>query len=113
LGDFSLAARKLEHGTSLVVLGVELHMSRDTYFLRPSRPKVEKCIAVIKEALGCGVLHRGAAQKLAGRLSWSTQFIFHKLGRAMLRPIFTQKFARDGRIASPPWSRPAMEVALP
>ena len=101
LGDFSLAARKLEHGTSLVVLGVELHMSRDTYFLRPSRPKVEKCIAVIKEALGCGVLHRGAAQKLAGRLSWSTQFIFHKLGRAMLRPIFTQKFARDGRIASP------------
>jgi len=106
LGDGSLAARKLEHGESLVILGVEVHMSVDSYMLRPSRDKVAKCVVTIHKALESGCLHKGDAQKLAGRLSWSTQHIFHKLGRAMLRPIFDQKFARDVGIG------PALATAL-
>ena len=33
------------------------------------------------------------AGKLAGRLSWATQFLFRKLGRAMLRPIFDRAYS--------------------
>lgn len=40
----------------------------------------------------------GAAQKLSGRLAWATQYVFHRLGRAMIRPIFDQKFSRTGEV---------------
>ena len=60
--------------------------------------------------LGCnftGMLESGEAQKLAGRLSWSTQHLFHKLGRAMLRPIFDQK--KNGRRELSPQLRTALK----
>jgi hypothetical protein len=38
----------------------------------------------------------GAASKLASRLVWGGSKLFQRLGRAMLRPIFDQKKARDG-----------------
>ncbi len=95
LGEGAIANRKLEWGRWLVILGVEVHMSRDSYLLRPSRVKMAKCIAVMRSAIESGVLHAGAASKLAGRLSWATQHIFHRLGRAMIRPIYAQKRTRQ------------------
>ena len=50
---------------------------------------------VINEALRTGILTSGDAQKLAGRLNWTVQHLFNRLGRAMLRPIFRQKFSRS------------------
>ena len=50
--------------------------------------QAEKCIRQIVAALDSGTLSQGEASKLAGRLSWSTQFLFHRLGRALLRPLF-------------------------
>ncbi len=40
------------------------------------------------------------AQKLAGRLSWSTQFLFKRVGWAMIRPVFVQKTTATGIIGS-------------
>ena len=48
--------------------------------------KAEKWAAQIKEAIDTQHMDSGSTQKLAGRLSWATQHLFHRLGRAMLRP---------------------------
>ena len=48
----------------------------------------------MRQALTEGVLHSGAAKKLAGRLNWAVQYLFHWLGRAMIRPIYDQAYSR-------------------
>ena len=99
LGQSAIAANKLACGLSLTVLGVDIVFSPEYYVLRPAREKVLLCRAVMQKALEPGgVLHAGCAQKLAGRLSWATTYLFHRLGRAMLRPIFRQKFSGRGEI---------------
>jgi len=60
---------------------------------KPSADKVAKWSVCICTALDTNVLSPGQASKLAGRLSWSCQHLFHKLGRAMLVPLFRQKYA--------------------
>ena len=99
LGAGAIAARKLEYGASLVVLGVSISLSDDGFLLLPDRVKALKCIEAMRLALQSGVLKPACAEKLAGRLSWASQFMFHRVGRAMLRPIFDQKFARKGVLA--------------
>ena len=98
LGSSAIAARKLECGRSLVILGVQISLEATGYCCRPAAEKALKCIAVMEEALSRGVLHSGCAQKLAGRLSWASQFLFKRLGRAMIRPIFGQQYSRSGKI---------------
>ena len=98
LGATAVAAHKMECGMALVVLGVQLTLYADGYECRPSREKMEKCGAAMREALASMTLHAGAAAKLAGRLMWGTQYLFHRLGRAMLQPIFAQKANRCGMI---------------
>ena len=94
LGVTAIANEKLVCGTGLTVLGVELTFTSEGYTLRPAKEKAISCIATMQAALDQNVLQPGCAQKLAGRLCWSTQYLFHKLGRAMLRPIFAQKLSR-------------------
>ena len=96
LGKDAIADRKLECGLTLVVLGVHVVLDKDSFKLLPAREKAEKVKASINDALTSGTLAAGSAEKLAGRLSWTTQFMFYRLGRALLRPIFDQRFSRDG-----------------
>ena len=105
LGASAIADRKLECGFSLVVLGVQISLSTACAAMMPDQSKVAKCLHTIKQALNSGTLAAGCAQKLAGMLSWATQFMFFKLGRAMIRPIFDQKPFRNGdvKIGSPLW----------
>ena len=88
LGSDAVAEGKMEWGRTLRVLGVDLIPSWSCLRCNPASDKVEKCINVIKDALAEGNMHAGCATKLAGRLSWAAQFLFRRLGRAMLRPIF-------------------------
>ena len=67
---------------------------------RPAPEKVEKWVRGITLALDTGILSSGCAQKLAGRLSWTQQHMFFKIGRAFLRPIYDQKFTRDGSLSA-------------
>ena len=94
LGPEAIAADKLMCGRSLVVLGVQLQLNTKGLKCKPEADKKSKCLLAITEALTQGVLHAGTAQKLSGRLSWAVQYMFFRVGRAMLRPIFNQKFSR-------------------
>ena len=87
-GFSAVAARKLDFGPSLVALGILITPSAEGYSCSLAKEKAQKCIQTIADALAANELQPGAARKLAGRLSWASQFIFRRLGRAMLRPIF-------------------------
>ena len=59
--------------------------------------KWKKCL---QKALSEQVLSAGDASKLVGKLSWGASNLFHRLGRAMLRPLHDQKSRRDGSVDS-------------
>ena len=94
LGPSAVAEKKAEWGESLQILGVEIAPNEEGFTCRLAPKKAEKCRGVIEAALTSGHMAAGCAQKLAGRLSWATQFLFKRLGRAMLRPIFQQGHCR-------------------
>jgi hypothetical protein len=107
LGKTAIAADKLLFGSTLEVLGVVIRLSHDRFTMCPCELKLRKCLDVMLAALAeGGVLRRGCASKLAGKLQWSCQYLFHRLGRAMLRPIFAQSHASDRSVGS------ALRVAL-
>jgi len=58
------------------------------------------------DALHNQKLDSGASQKLAGRLTWATQALFHRVGRAMVKPIYAQKCCHHGAIG------PRLKMAL-
>jgi hypothetical protein len=101
LGSTAIAARKLECGAPLVILGLKLDVSRDGITCWPSEDKVVKWSAKIDEALNTSKLPAGEASKLAGALSWAGQNVFRRLGRALLRPLFWQAKCKSGRISKP------------
>ena len=100
MGTEAIADKKLEWGSELVILGIQVSPLDTCFRLLPAKDKKVKCISVIDVALSTGTLLPGCAEKLAGRLSWAAQFMFYRLGRAMLRPIFDQRFSKVGKINS-------------
>ena len=87
--------------STLEVLGVNIKLSQDRFTLSPCKMKLKKCLDVMLAALAeGGVLRRGCASKLAGRLHWSSQYLFHRLGRAMIRPIFAQCHSSDWSVGN-------------
>ena len=90
LGNDAVAAEKCEWGATLTILGVDVAPQHDGFVCTISAKKAQKCSEAIQQALVAGRLSAGDAKKLAGRLNWATQFLFKRLGRGMLRPIFAQ-----------------------
>jgi len=97
-GHSALADRKVDFGACLVVLGVEIRFSREGYECRPAADKVRKWLFCILEAIRTSILMPGDASKLAGRLQWACQHMFHRIGRAMLRPLYNQIRCRSGKV---------------
>ena len=60
--------------------------------------KAAKWATQLSEAIESLHLDSGSAQKLAGRLNFATQHLFHKLGGAMIKPIYAQKTTGSGRV---------------
>ena len=60
--------------------------------------KATKWASQIQEAIVSKQLDSGSAQKLAGRLNFATQHLFHKLGRAMIKPVYAQKTTGTGMV---------------
>ena len=58
--------------------------------------KATKWLTVIEQAIEQQHLASGCAQKLAWRLTWATQHLFRKLGRAMIKPLFAQCSTTSG-----------------
>ncbi len=114
LGESAIADEKNECAKELVVLGIQALcalcrlalknlFSDGAFQVKPSlsgisftlsQEKALKYTASIEAALESNKLNAGDAGKLAGRLSWSTQHLFFRVGRAMLRAIFDQKRSR-------------------
>ena len=101
LGPGSIASNKLEWGRMLVLLGISFAFSAQGIHCCPSEDKIYKWTAVIRRALAFGALEPGAASKLAGALSWASQSLFKRLGRAFLRPLFAQQHGSCPRIKGP------------
>lgn len=117
LGSTAVSDKKLGFGNPLCILGLVVQISPDGLKCAPSGDKVKKWLRIIRHALAVGRLTPGDASKLAGRLSWATQSMFHRcswlgyfhlctclracfgrFGRAMLRPLFRQQYGRSGKI---------------
>ena len=64
------------------------------------KEKAEKWMDMICKAIDTAYLDSGSAQKLSGRLSWATQKLFHRLGRAMIKAIFAQKASANGCVGA-------------
>ena len=101
LGFTSVAQEKLQHGSTLVVLGVAVSIDVNGITLWPDETKRAKWGQQLVSALHENRLSQGDASKLAGRLSFAAQNIFRRLGRAMIRPIYRQQYRplREGRLS--------------
>ena len=62
--------------------------------------KREKWAKQIQVALETGHLDAGSASKLAGRLNFATQWLFRRLGRAMIRAVYAQACSSTGKIGA-------------
>ena len=62
------------------------------------KDKRSKWLQQIDCAISDEYLDGGSAQKLSGRLSWATQLLFHRVGRAMIKPIFAQQTTHNGHV---------------
>jgi hypothetical protein len=93
MGKDALQSRKMDFGSHLVVLGVSTDIRADAIFLFPSKDKVAKWCAQLEQVRRKKQLFLSEAAKIAGRLSFASQYCFAKLGRSMLRPFFAQQNA--------------------
>ena len=71
-----------------------MHKCSAKFYICPE--KREKWIAQIANALEMGHLDARDAAKLAGRLSFANQNLFRKLGRAMIKAVYTQASTKTG-----------------
>ena len=108
LGLKSIADDKQSCSNPLPLLGLTVSVSEGEMAVWPDSAKADKWLSDIDGALESGRLCRHDAAKLAGRLSFTAQNAFFRLGRAMLRPIFQQQYKplSQGR------ARPALRMAL-
>ena len=93
LGCSAVADAKVGCGSKLLILGVDVVVRKKGCTCRPAAEKIVKWLKAIEKALAVNCLSPGDASKLAGRLNWSCQFMFRRVGRAMLRPLHMQKSA--------------------
>ena len=98
LGSTAISGSKLEWGQHLVVLGVNVQPSWTGVRFTLDEAKAHKWLSQIEGAIERMHLSSGDAQKLAGRLTWSTQQLFYRVGRAMVKPIYGQKATATGQI---------------
>ena len=70
-----------------VIQGVHVHLGDKGVTVQPTRRRVLKLQAMIREVLDTGVLDPPAAQRLSGKLGFLTQAVFGAVGRAAIQPI--------------------------
>ena len=123
LGAGAAAPHKLECANPLTVLGVQTKVDAAGVTFKPNPAKVAEWTDQIQSYLKLGLLSSGDASKLAGelasrqrsasmpllctgRLSFASQHVFKRLGRALLVPIFKQIRSRSAAI------KPELQMAL-
>ena len=93
LGPSSVAPHKVMSGLPLEVLGVVVEADEAGAAFWPSENKIIKWSAEIELALCRKSLAAcGGGKKIAGKLNWSAQNIFCRLGRALVRPLYKSRW---------------------
>lgn len=98
LGSTAIADAKTEAGRATVILGILVQSSCKGVRFNLCPKKAAKWSLQISTAIDTLHLDSGTAQKLAGRLTFATQHLFHKLGRAMIKPVYAQKTSGSGHV---------------
>ena len=91
MGVGSIAPDKLSCGNPIDLLGLTVSIRDGHIVVCPNEQKLQRWLGDVSLALSTRRLKRQQAEKLAGRLSFTAQNAFHKLGRAMLRPLYQQQ----------------------
>ena len=92
LGESSVAMHKVAFGLPLRdFLGATVDADHFGVSFAPSESKLVRWASEIQQVLADERLTRGAGKKLAGKLSWSAQLVFCRVGRALLRPLYNIK----------------------
>ena len=92
LGDGAIMPEKMCCSNPLNLLGLTIAIYNGEVTVCPNEAKREKWLRQVIEALNTGRLRRRGAEKLAGRLGFTAQNAFRRLGRAMLRPLYQQQY---------------------
>ena len=70
-----------------MIQGVHVKLGDKGVTVQPTRRRVLKLQAIIREVLDTGALDPPAAQRLSGKLGFLTQAVFGAVGRAAIQPI--------------------------
>ena len=102
LGLAAISEHTLSCGRPFEILGVVADMDSQSMSCWPSCSQVQKWLQCFDKVLNDDVLSCSVAGKLAGASSWTSQRIFHRLGRAMLVPLFRRQhaFSRKGALVA-------------
>jgi hypothetical protein len=108
MGAGTFAQEKMVCSNPIDLLGLTVSIAHGKVTVCPNEEKQLKWLRDVSVALDTSTLCATKAEKLAGRLSFAAQNAFHRLGRAMLRPIYQQqhKPLRKGAL------RPLLEMSL-
>lgn len=93
LGTTAVAVGKLCCGNPLEILGVSATLTPRGVDLRVADKKRLLWAGQMRERLALKVMSLGVASRIAGRLSFACTCCFKWLGRAMVRPFFTQQYS--------------------
>jgi hypothetical protein len=93
-GRSAISEGKLKFGPELVILGMSVKPSYEGVQFVLSQEKALKYGQSIALALQTGHLSSGEAVKLGGRLMFSTQHLFYRMGRALIKPVYAQKCSK-------------------
>ena len=89
LGPTSVSPAKTDWGLPMDdLLGATIDADHYGVTFWPNEKKVVKWAKQLKEILEAKRLTPGAAKKIAGKLSWSAQIVFCRLGRALIRALY-------------------------
>ena len=106
MGETAISDAKLGHGNPLVILGVETTFLCNGARFKPSDDKATKWSELLAKALDENRLCSGEASKMSGRLQWASSCTFKRVGRAMLRPLYSQIKRRRAELT------PALQLSL-
>ena len=95
LGPTAVAANKLLCGMPLDILGLTVSVDAVEMKCWPMPDKVQKWFSRIATALSSHQLSPSVAGKLAGALSWASQHMFFRLGKAMLQPLYKRQHSKS------------------
>jgi hypothetical protein len=98
LGEGSLSAKKLQYGNPLTILGFDVSLANNYVLFQLNEEKRLGWLGQLRHYRETAKMSQDEAAQMSGRLSFASEFLFRRLGRAMLRPLFAQKGTRDGRV---------------